>query len=221
MLWKIIRPFRMEKNMNSSTKYISLLVVLILAISLSACQQATQTPLTTPKILATEEPVEQILTPENTEAEVAAETPTARPTPDSLPTDITDAKGVTMRLVPAGTFTMGSDERRQWNGPSHQVSLPDYYMDKYEVTNALYKACVEAGGCTPTEEPGWVDDERFSDHPVFAVDWEQAQQFCQWRGARLPTEAEWEKPRAAQTPEPTPGAKALTAREPMSVVWAS
>ena len=177
--------------MNSSTKYISLLVVLILAISLSACQQATQTPLAKPEILATEEPVEQILTPENTEAEVAAETPTASPTPHSLPTDIIDAKGVTMRLVQAGPFAMGSDE--QGHGPVHQVSLPDYYMDMYEVTNALYKACVEDDGCTPAEEPGWLDDERFSGYPVFGVDWEQAQQFCQWRGARLPTEAEWEK----------------------------
>jgi eukaryotic-like serine/threonine-protein kinase len=178
-------------KMSSSTKYMSLLVLVILAISLSACQpagsQIPQETQVTPEIAATDEPIEQVLTPENTEAEVAAETPT----PDSLPTDIIDAKGVTMRLVPAGTFTMGSD--KQLNGPIHQVSLPDYYLDMYEVTNALYKACVEDGGCSPTEVPGWVEDERFSDHPVFGVDWEQAQQFCQWRGARLPTEAEWEK----------------------------
>ncbi len=32
--------------------------------------------------------------------------------------------------------------------PVHTVYLDDFYMDKYEVTNALYKACVEAGGCT-------------------------------------------------------------------------
>ena len=176
--------------MSSSTKYISLLVLVILAISLSACQpagsQIPQGTQVTPEIAATDEPIEQVLTPENTEAEVAAETPTASPTPDTLPTDIIDAKGVTMRLVPAGAFTMGEYE-------FHQISLPDYYMDKYEVTNTLYKACVEAGHCGLPRNTSRYDDEKYTNHPVVYVNWGQAQTYCEWRGARLPTEAEWEK----------------------------
>jgi formylglycine-generating enzyme required for sulfatase activity len=41
-----------------------------------------------------------------------------------------------MRLVPAGSFTMGSDNGNFDEKPAHQVTLPAFYMDKYEVTNA-------------------------------------------------------------------------------------
>lgn len=121
-----------------------------------------------------------------------ARTPANSPTPDSLPTEMADAKGVLMRLVPAGAFTMGSDSASD-EQPIHQVRLPDYYMDIYEVTNARYKACVEAGGCTPPYSTSFYNDADYADHPVIYVDWGQAQTYCAWRGARLPTEAEWEK----------------------------
>jgi len=118
--------------------------------------------------------------------------PTDSPTPDSLATEIIDAKDVPMRLVPAGTFTMGSnfydDEQ-----PVHVVNLSDYYMDVYEVTNALYKTCVDVGGCMPPDNTSRYNDANYASHPVVTVDWSQAQKYCAWRGARLPTEAEWEK----------------------------
>jgi formylglycine-generating enzyme required for sulfatase activity len=66
-------------------------------------------------------------------------------------------------------------------------------MDKYEVTNALYRACVDAGGC---ERPSYVptyNNLARADHPVVNVDWESAKNYCLWRGAKLPTEAQWEK----------------------------
>jgi formylglycine-generating enzyme required for sulfatase activity len=139
-------------------------------------------------------------------------TPTATPLRD----EITDAKGVPMRLVPAGTFTMGSDAddalaeckkyrsdcSRDWfinEEPAHQVDLDAFYMDKFEVTNARYKACVDAGVCTPPQDTNsytrssYYDNSQYNNFPVINVDWNQAKTYCEWRGARLPSEAEWEK----------------------------
>ena len=114
------------------------------------------------------------------------------PTATSLPTEIIDAKGVTMRLVPAGVFTMGSDAYDN-EKPIHEVMLPDYYMDVYEVTNALYRACVDADGCAAPKDTRRYNDSKYANHPVVYVDWNQAKTYCEWRFARLPTEAEWEK----------------------------
>jgi formylglycine-generating enzyme required for sulfatase activity len=106
---------------------------------------------------------------------------TATPEPPSLG----------MVHVLAGEFIMGSD----WDSdeqPVHTVYLDAFYIDKTEVTNAQYRKCVEAGAC---EEPGCWDDSDFNapDQPVVCVNWYQAQDYCEWAGKQLPTEAEWEK----------------------------
>lgn len=109
-----------------------------------------------------------------------------------LPKEIIE-RDVTMVLIPAGKFTMGSDRGFSNEGPPHLVNLDAFYIDKYEVTNGLYRACVEDGPCeTPSDTlPG--DTLTRENHPIVYVDWHMANAYCRWRDARLPTEAEWEK----------------------------
>jgi len=112
------------------------------------------------------------------------------------PTGITDDFGVEMMLVPAGDFQMGSawyHFSTAFDEKAHTVYLDDFYMDKYEVTNDLYKACVDAGGCTAPDYSSRYYDTKYEDHPVVYVDWNQGKTYCEWRKASLPTEAQWEK----------------------------
>lgn len=129
----------------------------------------------------------------------ATPTPIFTITPIPLPIQITDDKGVTMRLVPAGEFTMGSNDGADGEKPPHEVYLDAYYMDIYEVTNAAYRACVTAGACDPLGDTSsythssYYGNSQFDNYPVIYVDWNQANAYCEWRGASLPTEAQWEK----------------------------
>lgn len=115
------------------------------------------------------------------------------PSPTLSPTEIPDAKGVQMVLVPAGEFKMGNNEGSNDEKPVHTVVLDAFYIDKYEVTNTLYKECVDVGACIPPNPSAAYNDSPYTDHPVIGVDWYQAKTYCEWREARLPTEAEWEK----------------------------
>ena len=102
-------------------------------------------------------------------------------------------------LVPAGSFMMGSDRGAADEKPLHRVSGAAFEMDRFEVTNARYRACVDSGACKPPQSrashlrPGYFDDAAFADYPVIFVDHAQAETFCKAEGGRLPTEAEWER----------------------------
>lgn len=109
-----------------------------------------------------------------------------------------------MQCVEGGWFLRGVDEDthrcdqsgqprsgRPSTQPEQQVWVSTFYMDEREVTNAAYRMCVRAGGC-PDSGPRYSD---FSadEQPITGVSWFEARAFCAWRGARLPTEAEFEK----------------------------
>jgi len=99
--------------------------------------------------------------------------------------------GAEMVLVPAGRFWMGSDESRD-EKPRHQVYLDAYHIDRYEVTNALYRRFAGATGRPPLDS--WSDDvSNGPQQPAVEVSWDEADAYCLWASKRLPTEAEWEK----------------------------
>jgi formylglycine-generating enzyme required for sulfatase activity len=99
-----------------------------------------------------------------------------------------------MVLIPGGEFTMGSDTDGD-HAPAHRVMLRAFYIGMYEVTNAEYFEFCQATGHRLPEF--WGEDVRrsgpeYPNHPVTGISWRDATEYAEWRGMRLPTEAEWE-----------------------------
>ncbi len=74
-----------------------------------------------------------------------------------------------------------------------KVMLSAFAIDRNEVTVADYRECITAGVCSL--DPLIAGDERYikDEWPLVNVTWFEAEDYCQWRGGRLPTEAEWER----------------------------
>ncbi len=110
------------------------------------------------------------------------------------PAAVMPANDVEMVFVPAGEFIMGSEdpEADDDEKPVSNVFVQDFWIDKFEVTNARYLRCMKDGACTRPVGRAY-DDFTKADHPVTVISWQQAVAYCRWAGKRLPTEAEWEK----------------------------
>ncbi len=120
-----------------------------------------------------------------------------------------------MVLIPAGPFIMGSndvgkpeDQAELGNKkpffldehPEHTLSIEDFAIDRFEVSNEEYHHFVQERRRNPP--PYWEGDLYKSGQahlPVVEVNWYEARDYCRWSGKRLPSESEWEK--AARGPE--------------------
>ncbi|MBO4739966.1 MAG: formylglycine-generating enzyme family protein [Bacteroidales bacterium] len=113
---------------------------------------------------------------------------------------VIDALANDMVMVQGGTFQMGAAsgdaEARDNEKPQHSVTLSDFYICKYEVTQELWQVVM---GSTPTVNGSWTDEYGKGDkYPAYRISWNECDTFIKRLNAktglkfRLPTEAEWE-----------------------------
>ncbi len=187
----VLQLFAPKTSIASPSGYASPTPNAVLTIMLSPSQEATATSM-----------------PGSTRPTV----PTILPVPTVATNEIvlTLAPGVTMTMVriPVGVFLMGSTDRDKGASsdekPQHKVTLDEYLIGKYPVTNAQYGlfARTKRVGLLSfgkVNDPHWSMSSVKENHPVMQVKWDDALAFCVWasqvtrRKVKLPTEAQWEK----------------------------
>ena len=160
---------------------------------------------------------------------VGAQTPAAAPA--AAPPD-------GMVYVPAGDFTMGTDDRDSSDfnqrdnvplnandaRPRHTAKTGAFFIDKTEVTCARYqKFCQASGVPVPSYWIGGGIPAGQDNFPVHHVNWYEARAYAQWAGKRLPTETEWEKAARGTDARNYPwgndwdSGKAVSSNEPVAV----
>jgi formylglycine-generating enzyme required for sulfatase activity len=183
-------------------KHLCLSILLLVSILVSGCGSPAKQPAFIANAPSTSIPPAPPTVKPTTEP--TAE-PTAEPTdaPVPLPAageiQVSPVDSMEMVYVPAGDFNMGSLAGPVNEQPVHSVYLDAYWIDRTEVTNAMYKLCVQADACLrpmvfhSNTHYGYYFFAPFSNFPVIALLWKSAETYCAWAGRRLPTEAEWEK----------------------------
>jgi formylglycine-generating enzyme required for sulfatase activity len=115
-----------------------------------------------------------------------------------------------MVRIPAGFFLMGSNDGPDDERPQHRLDLGAFSIDRTKVSQSQFAEFLNTFG--PVGPKGekyfdiddndarvhrrdgkWRADAGFENNPVVEASWYGAVAYCQWRGKRLPTEAEWEK----------------------------
>jgi len=114
--------------------------------------------------------------------------------------------GKEMIFIPGRIFLMGSDNDVENVRPAHEVTVADFYIDRWVVSNAEYKVFVDdTAHPVPNYDVPWCDTAAYNwdletrmyppgkkNYPVVMVTWEDARAYASWANKRLPTEAEWE-----------------------------
>ena len=117
-----------------------------------------------------------------------------------------------MILISSGSFLMGSNKGGKDEKPIHKVTISDFYIGKYEVTNLEYANFLNEYGSDVVNEgkykgkpmifesdwglkkidEKWIPQKNHEKYPVICVTWYGAFEYCRFYGGRLPSEAEWE-----------------------------
>ncbi len=167
-------------------------ILLALALISTACQLGGSQAQPTPLPVSTAFPTSSV-----------SSNPTAQPSGNNQAagSERTSADGMTEVFVPAGSFQMGGVDPAAADNekPVHQVTMHAFWLDKFEVTNAMYAQCLKAGACPAPQalksetRASYFNNPDFNDYPVVEVTWSNASNYCKWAGRRLPSEAEWER----------------------------
>jgi len=104
---------------------------------------------------------------------------------------INEKDGSLLIHIPACSFTMGGYDRDD-ERPPHSISLPNYYIGKFEVTNEQFSFFIKESGYSAGSEWSIYAGSGREHHPVICITWNDAMAYCKWAGLRLPTEPEWE-----------------------------
>jgi len=115
--------------------------------------------------------------------------------------------------VKGGKFYMGTRHGQEDERPRHKVKISDFWISKYEVTNAQFAEFLNVKGNRFQSHAIWVElnakwrnhrcriyqkdgkffvEKGYENYPVNYLSWYAAEAYCEWKGGRLPTEAEWE-----------------------------